>query len=146
MKESSTDNSTDASSNLNRRPKQFDGSGDGNTDLDKPEGIYSGGQIHNRLLFDYQWFKLLFLFPAICCQQPILAQTTRSFAIISINNWSPVLAQLSIGHFCANCIISNCNRKFLFNLFVQYSYISVNLIIIYDEKNSEVWIWTVIKV
>ena len=85
MKESSTDNSTDASSNLNRRPKQFDGSGDGDTDLDEPEGIFSGGGIHNRLLFDYQWFKCTFLFPVICCHQhPILAQTTRSFATFSI--------------------------------------------------------------
>ena len=75
MKESSTDNSTDASSNLNRRPKQFDGSGDGNTDLDEPEGIVSGGQIHNRLLFDYQWFKCTIFIPS-----HLLPTTNQSFS------------------------------------------------------------------
>ena len=75
LKESSTDNSTDASSNLNRRPKQFDGSGDGNTDLDEPEGIVSGGQIHNRLLFDYQWFKCTLFIPS-----HLLPTTNQSFS------------------------------------------------------------------
>ena len=54
MKEYSTDNSTDDTSNLNRRPKQFDGSGDGSKDLEEPEGIFSGGRKHSRLLFDYR--------------------------------------------------------------------------------------------
>ena len=54
LKEYSTDNSTDDTSNLNRRPKQFDGSGDGSKDLEEPEGIFSGGRKHSRLLFDYR--------------------------------------------------------------------------------------------
>ena len=115
LKESSTDNSTDASPNLNRRPKQFDGSGDGNTDLDESEGIFSGGRIHNRLLFDYQWFKCTFLFPVIRCHQPSNPCPNHEILChIFDNYWSPVLAQLSIGHFCVICIISNYTRKFLF--------------------------------
>ena len=64
MKESSTDNSTDASSKLIRRPKQFDGSGDDNKDVEEPEGIFSGGPKHNRLLFDYHWFRCILLIPS----------------------------------------------------------------------------------